>query len=115
MVLRDATGVVVDSLNYGGLVDPWAGEGYQGVSGPGKFGCYVNAPGEVGGARPFAPCQRNRYQRGPLPRRRRHRQQLRGLRHFAFHHTWRSLPPQARPISRSSSVEGFNAGETDSH
>ena len=26
LVLRDASGVVVDSLNYGGLVDPWAGE-----------------------------------------------------------------------------------------
>ncbi len=29
MVLREASGVVVDSLNYGGLVDPWAAEGYQ--------------------------------------------------------------------------------------
>ena len=29
MVLRDASGLVVDSLNYGGLVDPWAAEGYQ--------------------------------------------------------------------------------------
>src|SRR5581483_5994166 len=28
-VLRDAAGLVVDSLNYGGLVDPWAAEGYQ--------------------------------------------------------------------------------------
>ena len=26
MVLRDASGLVVDSLNYGGLVDPWAAE-----------------------------------------------------------------------------------------
>ena len=33
MVLRDASGVVADSLNYGGLVDPWAAEGYQGASG----------------------------------------------------------------------------------
>jgi hypothetical protein len=30
MVLRDAAGLVVDSLNYGGLVDPWASEGYHG-------------------------------------------------------------------------------------
>ena len=29
MVLRDAAGLVVDSLNYGLLVDPWAAEGYQ--------------------------------------------------------------------------------------
>ncbi len=49
MVLRDATGAVVDSLNYGLLVDPWAVEGYQAASGPGKSGCYVTAPGEIGG------------------------------------------------------------------
>jgi len=49
MVLRDASGMVVDSLNYGLLVDPWAAEGYQAASGPGKGGCYVTAPGEVGG------------------------------------------------------------------
>jgi hypothetical protein len=45
MVLRDASGVVVDSLNYGGLVDPWAAEGYQAISGPEQSGCYVPAPG----------------------------------------------------------------------
>src|SRR5208282_2437018 len=42
MVLRDAGGLVVDSLNYGGLVDPWAAEGYQGES-PGN-GCSVPSP-----------------------------------------------------------------------
>jgi hypothetical protein len=46
MVLRDAAGLVADSLNYGGLVDPWAAEGYQGAS-PGG-GCSVPVPG-VGG------------------------------------------------------------------
>jgi hypothetical protein len=45
MVLRDAAGMVVDSLNYGGLVDPWAAEGYQAESGSGKSGCSVPAPG----------------------------------------------------------------------
>jgi non-reducing end alpha-L-arabinofuranosidase len=45
MVLRDAAGLVVDSLNYGGLVDPWASEGYQAESGAGKSGCTVPAPG----------------------------------------------------------------------
>ena len=45
MVLRDAAGLVVDSLNYGGLVDPWAAEGNQAVSGSGESGCYVPAPG----------------------------------------------------------------------
>jgi hypothetical protein len=45
MVLRDPTGLVVDSLNYGGLVDPWAAEGYQAESGAGRGGCSVPSPG----------------------------------------------------------------------
>jgi hypothetical protein len=45
MVLRDAAGLVVDSLNYGGLVDPWAAEGYQATSGSGESGCRVPTPG----------------------------------------------------------------------
>ncbi|HEX6465580.1 MAG TPA: arabinofuranosidase catalytic domain-containing protein [Vicinamibacterales bacterium] len=45
LVLRDAAGLVVDSLNYGGLVDPWAAEGYQATSGSGENGCRVPAPG----------------------------------------------------------------------
>ena len=45
MVLRDASGVVVDSLNYGGLTDPWLAEGDQSVSGARLSGCYVPAPG----------------------------------------------------------------------
>jgi len=49
MVLRDASGLVVDSLNYGGLTDPWAAEGYQATSGIGKSGCYVTTPGSAGG------------------------------------------------------------------
>src|SRR5579872_2840533 len=49
MVLRDAAGLVVDSLNYGGLVDPWAAEGYQGVSGAGQSGCRVTSPASAGG------------------------------------------------------------------
>jgi len=44
MVLRDAAGLVVDSLNYGGLVDPWAAEGYQATSGFGESGCRVTTP-----------------------------------------------------------------------
>ncbi len=43
MVLRDAASLVVDSLNYGGLVDPWSAEGYQGGAGSG--GCFAPAPG----------------------------------------------------------------------
>ena len=45
MVLRDAAGLVVDSLNYGLLVDPWASEGYQAKSGAGEGGCRVPTPG----------------------------------------------------------------------
>jgi non-reducing end alpha-L-arabinofuranosidase len=54
MVLRDAAGLVVDSLNYGGLVDPWASEGYQATSGTGEGGCRVAVPAGRGGA-PGAP------------------------------------------------------------
>jgi len=45
MLLRDAAGLVVDSLNYGGLVDPWASEGYHAASGAGEGGCRVPLPG----------------------------------------------------------------------
>jgi hypothetical protein len=45
LVLRDAAGLVVDSLNYGGLVDPWASEGYQATSGSGESGCRAPTPG----------------------------------------------------------------------
>jgi hypothetical protein len=44
-VLGDAAGLVVDSLNYGGLVDPWAAEGYQATSGSGESGCRAPTPG----------------------------------------------------------------------
>jgi hypothetical protein len=47
MVLRDAAGLVVDSLNYGRVVDPWAAQGYQGTS-PGN-GC--SAPALSAGGR----------------------------------------------------------------
>ena len=54
MVLRDAAGLVVDSLNYGLLVDPWASEGYQATSGAGQSGCRVTSPGPAGGRGPAA-------------------------------------------------------------
>ncbi|HSZ41932.1 MAG TPA: arabinofuranosidase catalytic domain-containing protein [Trebonia sp.] len=49
IVLRDAHGNVADSLNYGAIVDPWAAEGYQGVSGVDADGCYAPSP-PVGGS-----------------------------------------------------------------
>jgi hypothetical protein len=50
MVLRDGGGNVADSLNYGALVDPWAAEGYQGLSGAGQMGCFAGVPGRTGAA-----------------------------------------------------------------
>jgi non-reducing end alpha-L-arabinofuranosidase len=47
MVLRDASGVIADSLNYGGLVDPWVAEGDQAASGALLSGCYAPAPSSV--------------------------------------------------------------------
>ncbi|HVY93087.1 MAG TPA: lamin tail domain-containing protein, partial [Bryobacteraceae bacterium] len=63
MVLRDAAGLVVDSLNYGLMVDPWAGQGYQAESGAGHNGCHVGALGNNGrgfGRGPQAPATTNR-------------------------------------------------------
>ena len=61
MVLREAAGLVVDSLNYGGVVDPWASEGYQGRS-PGG-GCSVPSPAPARGRRgadaPVEPANRS--------------------------------------------------------
>jgi hypothetical protein len=51
MVLRDASGLVVDSLNFGGLVDPWAAKGYQAASGAGRSGCSVASPAGGRGGR----------------------------------------------------------------
>ena len=54
IVLRDAAGLVVDSLNYGLLVDPWAAEGFQATSGSGESGCRATTPGSAGGLGPTA-------------------------------------------------------------
>jgi hypothetical protein len=52
MILRDAAGLVVDSLNYGLMVDPWAAEGYQAASGAGESGCRVVVSRAGGGFGP---------------------------------------------------------------
>ncbi len=44
MVLRDGAGLVVDSLNYGLLTDPWAAEGYQAEGGPAEHGSLAPTP-----------------------------------------------------------------------
>ncbi len=50
MVLRDGDGLVVDSLNYGLLTDPWAAEGYQAAGGPTESGSRAPTPTR---SRPF--------------------------------------------------------------
>jgi hypothetical protein len=69
MVLRDAAGLVVDSLNYGGLVDPWAAEGYQASSGTGQGGCRVASPGSTppGATSPGAPAPTINRSAGRFP------------------------------------------------
>jgi hypothetical protein len=44
MVLRDAAGHVVDSLNYGDLVDPWASGGFRGAADKAAT-CHAGTPG----------------------------------------------------------------------
>jgi hypothetical protein len=67
MVLRDAVGLVVDSLNYGGLVDPWAAVGYQGTSGMNQSGCFAPAPGASAGDNPFASARTVTASTGRFP------------------------------------------------
>ncbi|MBO6044570.1 MAG: lamin tail domain-containing protein [Bacteroidales bacterium] len=61
ITLRDAKGNVVDALNYGAIVDPWLGEGYQGQSGLEEPGNFVPVPAvamrgmPAPGAAPVAP------------------------------------------------------------
>ena len=44
MTLRNGKGLIVDALNYGGLVDPWLAEGYHANSGAGAEGAYASVP-----------------------------------------------------------------------
>ena len=44
MTLRNGKGLIVDAMNYGGLVDPWLAEGYHGDSGAGAEGSYAPVP-----------------------------------------------------------------------
>lgn len=64
-MLRDAAGLVVDSLNFGGVVDPWAAKGYQGTS-PGN-GCSVSSPSGGRGGRGGAPAGGSNRSAGRFP------------------------------------------------
>ena len=67
LVLRDASGLVVDSLNYGGLVDPWAAKGYQAASGLDQSGCRVAVPGSAEGFGPEAAAGASNSSAGRFP------------------------------------------------
>lgn len=70
MVLRDAAGLVVESLTYGSLVDPWAAEGYQATSGAGQLGCTVASPAPApsrGFGAPAAPAAAPQRSAGRFP------------------------------------------------
>jgi non-reducing end alpha-L-arabinofuranosidase len=67
MVLRDAAGNVADGFNYGGLVDPWAAEGYQAASGAGESGCFVPSPGVSRGFRNAAATSQPDRSAGRFP------------------------------------------------
>jgi hypothetical protein len=67
LVLRDASGLVVDSLNYGGLVDPWAAKGYQAKAGLDQSGCRVAVPGSAEGFGPEAAAGATNSSAGRFP------------------------------------------------
>jgi hypothetical protein len=67
MVLRDASGLVVDTLNYGVVVDPWAAEGYQATSGSEQSGCHAPAPGAATSGPPVALAAATNSSAGRFP------------------------------------------------
>ena len=44
ITLRTSKGLIADALNYGGLVDPWLGEGFHEDAGAGADGAYARVP-----------------------------------------------------------------------
>ena len=56
ITLRDAKDNIVDALNYGGVVDPWLGEGFQGQSGLEEPGNFVQTPASNVRVMPGAPA-----------------------------------------------------------
>ena len=111
MVLRDAAGLVVDSLNYGGLVDPWAAEGYQASSGSGQGGCFAPAPGAGGGFGPFASAGAITASAGRFPD---GADSARNCADFLTQATATLSAPLAAGATniKVTSVEGFDAGQT---
>ncbi|MEO8886292.1 MAG: arabinofuranosidase catalytic domain-containing protein [Mucilaginibacter sp.] len=70
MRLSDAKGNIVDGLNYGGVIDPWLGEGWQLKSGPVQPGNFAAAPTVGGGGFRFgnaAPTEQPNKSAGRYP------------------------------------------------
>ncbi|HEX3984167.1 MAG TPA: hypothetical protein VHX12_10775, partial [Acidisoma sp.] len=69
ITLRDAQGLVVDSLNYGLVVDPWAAEGFQGNTPTETSGCKAPALslGGGGNGRPAATINEPARSAGRFP------------------------------------------------
>ena len=44
MTLRNGNGLIVDAVNYGGLVDPWLAEGFHEEAGAGADGAFARVP-----------------------------------------------------------------------
>ena len=59
ITLRDGKNNIVDALNYGGVVDPWLGEGFQGQSGLEEPGNFVQTPASNVRVMPGTPAPQN--------------------------------------------------------
>ena len=111
IVLRDAAGLVVDSLNYGLLVDPWAAEGYQAASGGGQSGCRVASPGAAGGFGPAGSATATSRSAGRFPD---GADTDSNCADFLTQATAALAAPSAAGTTniKVASVEGFSAGQT---
>ncbi|MGB8260281.1 MAG: lamin tail domain-containing protein, partial [Terracidiphilus sp.] len=111
LVLRDGSGLVVDSLNYGGLVDPWAAEGYQATSGLEQSGCRVAAPGSAGGFGPAAAAGATNASAGRYPDGADTGSNCTDFLSQAAT-TLRAATPAGATNIKVASVDGFEAGQT---
>jgi hypothetical protein len=111
MVLRDASGLVVDSLNYGGLVDPWAAVGNQAASGFGESGCYVTAPGLTAGFGPLPSEAASSTSAGRFPDGYDHDSNCTDFRTTPATTMAANADPGATDI-KVAGVEGFQTGQT---
>lgn len=67
MVLRNADGLIVDALNYGGVVDPWLSEGFHAESGADAAGSFAKTPAVIAGWGMSAPTVTPNLSSGRFP------------------------------------------------